>query len=236
MSTGDDRGRREIDLVLAYQANPSPSTSAPLLDSIDNLISKATNQISKPNLRVPRPVVRGVVMNTALSLLKNTYDPSKGSKPSTYLYPYLVSNSKSEIFKFQNVVRIRSTLGGKVKGVLETREELLDRLGREPSSVEISQALGIPPKDVERILSQSSQKDYVGSQSDQQTVNPYSSTVLAWDSMYTELSREEQAVADLLKRNTPITQISTMMGKPRSEINRIRQRVADRFQTHLNRI
>jgi len=139
---------QETELLKAFKKDPKPETFQPLYHSFKPLIHKATqkNMYGSP---IPQAVH---LMYGAQSFMDavRTFDPSKGGF-TTHVFNTVADKGKRLNLKYQNIGYIPESRATKY-GAYQTALHLLkEELGREPSTLELSDELAIPPKEVERL-------------------------------------------------------------------------------------
>ena len=86
----------------------------------------------------------------SIGLLKaiDRFDPERGVQFSTFAVPTIIGEIKRHFRDQGWSVRVPRRLREMVIRLRPTREELHQRLGREPSAAELAEALGVPEEDV----------------------------------------------------------------------------------------
>lgn len=132
--------KKDEDLALwkTWKENPSPSTLRPLLDNLNPLIYKETSRWDPSGINKTR------LHHHATSLAFNalhTYDPSKGTQLNTHIINNLQKMSRYAINN-QQAIRTPEEKIFNYRKMLKIKESLEERLGREPSEMELQDAVG----------------------------------------------------------------------------------------------
>jgi RNA polymerase primary sigma factor len=122
-----------------------PKDLTPLLRSYNPLIRKKANQFVG-NVDLPPAAIHAEFQHAALNAFRR-YDPNKGAALNTWVNINL-KKAQRWVSKYQNVARIQENRQYKI-GVFNNAKSTLDeRLGREPTNVEMADHLGWGESDV----------------------------------------------------------------------------------------
>ncbi len=140
---------REINLLKTFQKQPGQDSFMPLYQSFKPLIMKAAqkNTFGSP---LPQEAHGALAAQSFLDAIR-TFDPKKGGSFQTHVYNTVFEKGKRLNLKYQNIGYIPESRATKYQ-VYQTAMHLLkEELGREPSTLELADEIGIPPKEVERL-------------------------------------------------------------------------------------
>jgi DNA-directed RNA polymerase specialized sigma subunit len=164
-----------------------------LYNSMRPLIEGAAKKASyRSNL--PQSAHRIYAAQNMLDALR-TYDPSKGVALQSHVYGAVHQKAKRLNYLYQNLGQMpepRATMVGRYQTELDNLKE---DLGREPSSIEVSERMGIGLKDVER-LHKEVHKDLSTSGLEEEiiTESPREEEILSH--LYYDLNTDQQIVYD----------------------------------------
>jgi len=146
------RYQSTLDYVARWQENPNdPIATQEMMRDIDPIIQSYVNKWSMGG-NVPRVALEMRAKTLALKALKD-FDPNRGVNVKTYLYSRMAPISRL-VYANQNMGKIpeaRIMLIGKYKN---SRQRLMDDLGREPSTAEIADHMSVPMKHVSLLESE----------------------------------------------------------------------------------
>lgn len=139
---------KEIDLLKTFKSNPGQQTFMPLYTSFKPLILKAAskNMFGSP---IPQAAHVAYAAQSFLDAIR-THDPAKGSF-TTHMYNTVFEKGKRLNLKYQNIGYIPESRATKYQAFQTANYLLKEQLGREPSTIELSDELAIPPADIERL-------------------------------------------------------------------------------------
>lgn len=128
---------RDMELYHSWKQNPSPETLSLLMKQIEPIVKMESNKYLQSTIN---PVlVQTEAKNLAFQALK-TYDPSK-SQLNTHLINSLKKLSRYSI-NMQNSIRVPEESIYNYRKVQKVREELEQKLDREPTDLEVKEQLG----------------------------------------------------------------------------------------------
>ena len=137
----------QMSLYKEYAKTRDPKVFNKIIQSLNPLIE------SKVRVYAAAPIPRDALYAEAVKLTKqalDSFNPSKGVKISTHVNNYL-----QKLYRFtanyQNVGRIPEHRISKISVLKEAMDRLSDELGREPTVEELSDDLGWPISEVERL-------------------------------------------------------------------------------------
>lgn len=134
-------GRREEDLRTwtAWQGNPNKRNMGVVLKQLNPLIQKEVNRWSG-NYSLARPLLE-LEANRLASEAVNTYSPQRGAALATHVTNRLKKLSRLP-YTHQNLARLPEHQTLKFHSFHSAKAELEDKLGREPTSSELTDELG----------------------------------------------------------------------------------------------
>ena len=139
----------EIDVWKSWKESQTPENNKRLLGIVDDRIEYAVKKYS--NSGIPSSVLRTEAKKLALQQAK-TFNPNAGANLNTH-----VSHGLRKMNDFvedeKNTVRIPNYLRKQIPNFLSAKELLVDKLKREPSSLELADQLKIGRPMVRRLQS-----------------------------------------------------------------------------------
>jgi DNA-directed RNA polymerase specialized sigma subunit len=128
-----------------WQKSPSPESTSALLKAVSPVLDKGVAAYAGPN---PSPNTRSRARRIALQALKS-YDPSQ-AKLATHLTNHL-QGLRRVMRQEQQVLSVPERMSMDAGHITQRTAELSDRLGREPSMVELADATGLSVRRLQRI-------------------------------------------------------------------------------------
>jgi len=132
--TAKDRDKALWD---AYKADPSPMNLKAVMDSLSPAIE---SEIARWSGQVPVTVMRLEARKLAVEAIKS-YDPNMGTALSTHVLNKLKRLSRT-VYSHQDLVRMPENRKLENNALHKGRVQLLDELGRDPTTAELSDHLG----------------------------------------------------------------------------------------------
>jgi hypothetical protein len=148
MSDLKKKREQELQLLNAFKKSPSKETFSPLYQSMKPLIMRANHGNAFGSILPPAAHTAFAAQNFLDAI--RTYNPSKGSFQN-HVYSTVMQKGKRLNLHYQNIGYIPEARGTKYQEYNNTVNLLKEHLGREPSTLEIADDMGIPPKEVERL-------------------------------------------------------------------------------------
>lgn len=136
----------ELELWKSWNENKSNDSLNELLESFNPLIEKEVNVFKTS------PLPKDALKLRALSLTKkalDTYDPNK-SQLNTHIVNNL-QKLKRFVYEYQNIGKIPEHRILKISQYNSIKDQLKDKLMREPTAMEISSEMKLPLAEVERL-------------------------------------------------------------------------------------
>lgn len=172
--------RSEKDLELWdqwVQSGKQPQQMKPLLNQFRGTINAQVNKY-RANPNIPQNALRAEFTNRAIEAFDN-YDPNRGASLHTHVN-WQMMKGRRFVTTYSNVGRIPESRAYKVGDFINTRSELEDRLGREPTAHELADKLKWPIKQV--------------SSMQQEVRREVPTSVLAADTIADKPSREAEVI------------------------------------------
>jgi len=237
LETLSDKKAREIEMWRKWKAGGMrPEDLQPLLRSFRPLIQSKVNVYKGKVKMIPDSAIEAEFQLRFVEALRS-YDPSKGSALSTYVYRYL-DKAKRFIVENQNIGRIPENRIYKIKQFTTARDELADELGRPPTVKDLKQRLGWPEKELDRMESEL-RNDLMtqGFEEDPYALVPSKSEEVLRLFKY-ELSGKEKDVYEHLTgygkpQITSTAQIAKKVGIPDYQVSRIKNSIQKKLKRYL---
>lgn len=232
--------RAQKDKQLWDQWNASgrkPDELRPLLKQFKPLIYKRANVYAGRNPNVPPAAVRAEFTNHAIKGFE-TYDPKRGAALGTHVNWQMMKAKRFIATYGGGVGRIPENRSYRVQQFTNARDELSDRLGREPSAMELADHLKWPVKQVSAMQLEV-RREVPSSmlQSDMMSIKPSRTAEVVRLIQY-ELSPEEQVVMEHLlgvngKPQMRPGQIATKLKMTPSKVSRIKNNIGKKMEKYM---
>lgn len=215
------QGRRKSDLQ-------------PLFNQFAGTLNKKVNQFSG-RVNIPPSAIQADVNQNFLDALES-YNPDAG-KLNTHINWHLKKTNRF-IMHNQNFARIPEPMGNRIGDYQRAEDRLVQRLGREPSTMELADELKWPLAHAER-MRKSLRKDLSASLFE---FDPSSLQVSRWNEVKAlvpyELSPQENAVFDLVAGNQPRelsnNEVAAKLNLSPSRVSKIKANIADKIKGYMD--
>ena len=144
-----EKRNRETDLLKAFKKDPSKETFMPLYTSFKPLLIRAASK----NMRgspLPQAAHMAFAAQNFLDATR-TFDASKGASFRTHAFNTVLEKGKRLNLKYQNIGYIPESRATKYQAYQTGVHLLREELGREPSTVEIADEVGLPVSEIEKL-------------------------------------------------------------------------------------
>lgn len=232
-----DLEQQDLQLWRTWRdSEEDPNHLRPLLTQFRGMIRQSTNRWA--GIDMPPAVIQAEHNKQFLRALR-TFDPDKG-KLGSWVGSHLKKAPQRFLTTYQNPARIVETRTGAKRGIFDNAVATLDdQLGREPTSLEISEYLAWPHAEVERAMSEGRKALYTSSTPfglDPATNMPSRATEIA-RFIRTELSPEELLVWEYTtgeggKMQLRPGEIAVKLNMSPSKISRLRNAIAEKIKKY----
>jgi len=235
----ETRAEKDLRLWMAWKVNPSSENLGAILDEMEGTINQTVGRFR--TAAVPPSVVRGAANLAVLSALK-TYNPERSGAASlhTHIFNHL-RKVRATVSKYQNLGRIPEHRTYKIKEYRDAKEELIDRIGREPNAEQMADYLGAKWSIAEVArMEKELRKDLISSQnvetdriSENAVERGRERQILR--GIWHELDNDEKAVFEYTlglngKPMLSAGDIAKKLGYNQPKISRIRRRIDDKLR------
>lgn len=202
-----------------------------LLSRFDPLVSKQVAIYRRTN--IPDSAIRA---KAQLQLVKafETYDPNKGAKLNTHAN-WAMQPLKRFITSQQNFAKIPEPMVYRIQEFNMARQDLSDKLGRDPSVMELADELKWPQRHVEK-MQKVQRKDLSATMFDIDPALMSSARLREIQGLLPyELTGEENAIYDqVLKSGRPMTtaELAARLNMPQSRVNKARKGIGDKLRMY----
>ncbi len=138
------RQQKDLEMWQQWKEQPTPENTQLMLKRLEPVFRSFEQQHKAP--RTSAPAMRLVMKEQALKALE-TYDPTKGAAPMTWVQSNIRRAQRFNIQQ-QNVARISEENVGHIGRINRANQNLQEQLGRPPSHEELAQQLnqGVPAR------------------------------------------------------------------------------------------
>lgn len=231
-----ERSKKDIEAWEQWATNgKQPEDMKPLLTQFRGSINSQVNKY-RANPNIPKSALRAEFTNRAIEAF-DSYDPKRGASLHTHVN-WQMMKGRRFVTTYSNIGRIPESRAYKVGEFINTRTDLSDRLGREPTSHELADKLKWPIKHV--------------SSMEQEVRREVPTSYLAADSVADKPSREAEVLRliqyelnpdELLvmeytygingKQKLKPGQISSKLKIPSSKVSRLKLGIATKIKRYM---
>lgn len=140
----------ELDLWKKWKRTKNQTHLNELLKSMDPFLQSNVNKFTGSPL--PRPAIETQARLLAVKAF-GTYNPNKGAALNTHL-GHELKHLTRYVLEYQNVGKIPENRGIAISKFQNVKSNLVEELGREPSTVELADKLQWSPAEVSRMQSE----------------------------------------------------------------------------------
>lgn len=183
------RPDKDKELWGKWDKDPSQENLRALLKAIDPIIN---SEVQKQLGTIPPAILKLKAKSLVLKALKK-YDPKK-AQLNTFLVHQLAP-LKRENMKAQNIIRMPENMQLKVRTFIDRKQKLEDKLGREPTSLELADELKWNLKQVRRMEKQFHTEANMGSLTYEEGASYLNSSLnLKTDLVFRSLAPRDQLI------------------------------------------
>jgi len=182
----------ELGAIQRWQQEKGPQDFEFLYNNHQRMIEKAGNRYMR-STQLPKAAVRSDMLRQYIKALES-FNPTKGAALSTHVTTHMQHTGRY-LQKYQNIGKISSTRTQHIGEFSRVMAQMSDKLGREPSTHELSDELSLSPKDV-AILRKEMRKDIVAEGPGGQQVVEQSRALDRMYFTYGSLNPEQQSVME----------------------------------------
>lgn len=230
------RSQQDMELWEQWvQSGKQPDQMKPLLKQFRGTINSQVYKY-RANPNIPQSALRAEFTNRAIEAFDN-YDPNRGASLHTHVN-WQMMKGRRFVTTYSNVGRIPESRAYKVGEFLNTKSDLTDRLGREPTAIEMADKLKWPVKHVTAMQ--------------QEVRREVPTSVLAADSIADKPSRESEIIRLIQYELNPEEllvmehtygingkpklrpgEIATRLNMPASKISRLKLSIATKMKRYM---
>lgn len=234
----DNLKQDEITIWKKWQKTNDPQFANQLLKSMDPFLQSYVNRYTGAPL--PRPAIESQARLLALKAF-GTYNPKMGTQLNTHV-GHELKHLHRYVLEYQNVGKIPENRGIAISKFKNIKSHLTEDLGREPTVIELADALQWSPAEVERMQSEL-RADLTVNQGKEEAFfdTQYNLTDTSRDMVeyiYWSSSPEEQKVIEYwfgIAGNPKLTidEMARKMHRTPEEIKEISKRIAQRVKENM---
>lgn len=221
----------ELELWKSWKRTGDKQYMNQLLTSMDPFLQSQVNKFN--SVPIPRSALESQAKLLALKALQ-TYDPGRGTQINTHL-GHELKHLNRYVIEYQNVGRIPENRGIAISKFQNIKSNLTEDLGREPTVIELADALQWSPAEVERMQSEL-RSDILITQGKEEaffdtTFNPTDQDRDVVEFVYYQSAPDEKKVLEYTfgmggNPRLSTADIATRLGKTPAEIRAISKRLA----------
>lgn len=221
----------ELELWKNWKKTGDTQSMNKLLTSMEPFLQSHVNKFN--SVPIPRSALESQAKILALKALQ-TYDPARGTQINTHL-GHELKHLNRYVIEYQNVGRIPENRGIAISKFQNIKSNLTEDLNREPTVLELSDALQWSPAEVERMQSEL-RSDILITQGKEEaffdtTFNPTDQDRDVVEFVYYQSSPEEKKVLEYTfgiggNPKLSTSDIATRLGKTPGEIRTMSKKLA----------
>ena len=147
-ATLQDRRQQELQHLERWKASGNPEHLQPLLKAYEPIVGQKMRQFKAP--AVSEPAFRAELQKHLINAFQD-YDPNRGALLSTHVENRLRKAQRYNN-RFANMAYIPEGQSGKIGKIQKAQDELTEQFGRPATHDELGDHLGMPPKQITKIL------------------------------------------------------------------------------------
>lgn len=232
---------KELETWKAWKDTGDSTHLSSLLSSYTPLIKK--NASAFYGAPLPRSVIDAEAKRVAITAFTN-YDPAKGVKLNTYVMSYM-PKLRRYVNDHQNVARVPEEWSLRIGNFNRGESDLTSKLGRTPTSHELSDHLAWAPGDVDK-MRKMLRPDLIAEQQDE-SLGRMNTTGEAKINMFIgylhhELHDDEKLVFEHLyglngaKTANTSDELAKVTGLSVPRVNKIKTNLAEKVQSHMGQV
>ena len=144
--------KNDLELITRYKEHGDLQARNELVRKYIPLIRSQINLRFGSGTIIPKSAIESEGIAQVMKAIEN-YDSTKGAAFGTHVFNYLHKMSRY-VNTYGHTIRQSEEVFGMVSKLKEAQRKLRDKLGREPSTLELSRELKTPEYQVRRILPQ----------------------------------------------------------------------------------
>lgn len=225
-----DRKRKDLDLFNEWKNTGSKQALGALIGQISPLIY---TEVQRQSGSLPPSALSAEGKRWAIRALK-TYDPKHGAAISTHVVGYLRKVRRMN-YRFQNLARLPENLQLQYHLWDKALQDLRDKLNRDPTDDEMSEALGWSKPQVikyknslyEDLIESASAKPFETTQ--------FNENKILLDHIMDQLSPEEKTIWEYSKRESS-EELAKRLGVNVNRLNYLKSKLKSKVQAIKNSI
>lgn len=238
-----NRAAQDLEMWRTWKTSgEDPETLAPLLSSLNPVITSQVNRHRAP--RIYKPAIEAHARVLAVQALRR-YDPMRATAVASHVQNNLKGLNRY-VKKHQNFTRIVEAQANKIGPYTRAQAALHEELGREPTTLELADRLKMSPKKVERLASEirpdifslpATGEDAFESSPFEET-SPQHKEII--EMLPYELTTDETAVFNYLfgkggkRKITVMSDIATALKWSPSKVSQVKSTISAKYRAYLD--
>lgn len=236
------KAAKEVDMWRSWkESGEDPDKLQPLLQSLNPVIQSNILRHRAP--RIHKPVIEAEARTLTVKALRR-YNPSRGTMVSTHVQNNLKGLNRF-VKKHQNFTRIVETQANRIGDYQRAKGALSEELGREPTSLEVSNRLKLSLKKVERLEKEIRKDSFAALSSDDLVEsNPFEKELPVHreviEMLPYELTLDEQRVFNHLfgrgglRKDTSTGSIAKKLGWSQSKVSQVKNSISKKYLQYMD--